>query len=86
MNDKVTSWLRTAVPALWGSAVAWLLARYALPVEVADLLQSPVATSAVVALAIGAWYALWRWLEPHLPAWATRLVLGSNSAPTYGQP
>lgn len=86
MSDKVTAYLRTAVPALWGSLVTWLLATWVLPQEVVDLLTSDVLVAAVTALVVLAWYALWRWAEPHLPAWFTRLVLGSARTPTYVEP
>ncbi|MCZ2261597.1 hypothetical protein [Isoptericola sp. QY 916] len=83
MNEKVTAWLRTAVPALWGTLLAWALAQWALPAPLTELLSSDVLVSALVALAVGAWYALWRWLEPRLPAFVVRLVLGSARTPTY---
>lgn len=82
-GDRVTAWLRTTVPALWGSLVAWLLGVVVLPDAVAEALTSEAVVAAVLALAIGAWYALWRWLEPRLPAWVVRLVLGSARSPRY---
>lgn len=81
--SRVTALLRTVVPSLWGSALAWLLAAVVLPQEVVTLLESPLVTEALVALSIGAWYALWTWLEPRLWPWVTRLLLGSNKQPSY---
>lgn len=81
----LTSILRTVVPALWGSLIAWLIG--ALPIlaplqsdltGLADVLL-PVLTAVIIA----AWYAFWRWLEPRLPDWLTRAVLGSAKAPVY---
>jgi hypothetical protein len=81
----LTSLLRTIVPALWGSAIAWLIG--VLPIlaplqadldGLADILL-PIITAVI----IGAWYALWRWLEPRLPDWLTRAVLGSAKTPVY---
>lgn len=81
----LTSLLRTLVPALWGSGIAWLIG--VLPIlaplqadlnGLADILL-PIITAVI----IGAWYALWRWLEPRLPDWLTRAVLGSAKTPVY---
>lgn len=81
----LTSILRTVVPVLWGSLIGWLLGL--LPVleplrgsllEYGDLL-API----MGAVLIAAWYAFWRWLEPKLPDWLTRAVLGSAKTPTY---
>ena len=81
----LTSILRTVVPALWGSLIAWLIG--VLPIlaplqadltGLADILL-PVLTAVIIA----AWYAFWRWLEPRLPDWLTRAVLGSAKAPRY---
>lgn len=80
-----TSILRTIVPAMWGSFIAWAIGL--LPVlepHREALLEYGTPLSAVVAaVLIGAWYAFWRWLEPRLPDWLTRAVLGSAQTPTY---
>lgn len=84
MSDRITSYLRTAVPLAWGWLVAQLvLAVPGLPAEVVDLLRSDAMVTAVSTLVALAWYFVWRKLEPHLPDWATRLVLGSAAAPVY---
>ncbi|WP_205601444.1 hypothetical protein [Cellulomonas iranensis] len=89
LSDRVVATLRTAVPALWGTVVAWLLARLVgvLPPDVADplaaALGSDVVVALVVAVFIAAWYAVWRWAEPHVPAWLVRVVLGSARTPAY---
>lgn len=81
----LTSILRTVVPALWGSLIAWLIGVLPIlaPMEadlkgLADIIL-PVLTAVIIA----AWYAFWRWLEPRLPDWLTRAVLGSAKTPTY---
>jgi hypothetical protein len=81
LSDKVVSLLRTVVPVIWGSAIAWLLTVIALPTPVTGFLTNQ--TDLVVVVAIAGWYAGFRWLEPKLPAWLTRIVLGSNQTPTY---
>lgn len=85
ISDRAVSYLRTVVPVLWGSAVAWLLTVVVLPAEVTDLLTSDLAITAVTALVVGAWYIAWRWAEPHIPDWLTRLVLGSAQTPIYAR-
>ena len=83
ISDRAVSYLRTVVPVLWGSLVAWLLTVVVLPAEVTDLLSSDLAITAVTAVAVGAWYVAWRWAEPRIPDWLTRIVLGSAQTPTY---
>ncbi|KZM36074.1 hypothetical protein [Oerskovia enterophila] len=83
ISDRAVSCLRTVVPVLWGSAVAWLLTVAVLPTEVTDLLTSDLALTAVTALGVGVWYIAWRWAEPHIPDWLTRLALGSARPPSY---
>ncbi|MET4222826.1 hypothetical protein [Oerskovia enterophila] len=73
------------MPVLWGSLVAWLLTVVVLPAEVTDLLTSDLAIAAVTALVVGTWYIAWRWAEPHIPDWLTRLVLGSAQTPIYAR-
>jgi hypothetical protein len=81
----LTSILRTLVPALWGSLIAWLIGVLPIlaPLEAVlnGLAESalPIITSVI----IGAWYAFWRWLEPKLPDWLTTSVLGSAKTPHY---
>lgn len=84
-TQLITGLIRTVVPALWGSLIAWLIGVAPLlsPLEgqlrgVAEILL-PIITAVI----IGAWYAFWRWLEPRLPDWLTRAVLGSIKTPVY---
>ncbi|WP_309080263.1 hypothetical protein [Zhihengliuella sp.] len=81
----LTSILRTVVPSLWGGIVGWLLGLIpALEPLRADLLAyGDLMVPFLGALLVGLWYAFWRWLEPRLPAWLVRLVLGSVKTPTY---
>lgn len=90
MSDRVVSWIRTFVPSAWGALIVWLLGLWPQLDDALAFLQidptSPLVVGAVTTLAIGAWYALWRWLEPRIPDWLTRIVLGSAQAPTYAPP
>ncbi|WP_210725775.1 hypothetical protein [Arthrobacter silvisoli] len=81
----LTSFLRTIVPALWGSFVGWLLGLLPIlePLRPQLIEYSTPLTAIVGAVIIAAWYALWRWLEPLLPVWLVRAVLGSAKAPVY---
>lgn len=83
----LTAILRTIVPALWGSFIAWLIGVLPLLalVEAQLLGLADMLLPVVTAVIIGAWYAFWRWLEPRLPDWLTRAVLGSAKTPTYGK-
>lgn len=85
MSDRVVSFLRTAVPSLWGTLLGLLLPHLPwLPASVAEWLASAVVVQFVVGLCIVAWYAVWRWAEPRIPAWLVTLVLGSSKSPVYG--
>ncbi|WP_417220479.1 hypothetical protein [Arthrobacter sp.] len=81
----LTSILRTLVPALWGSFIGWVLAVVPVlePLRADLIAYGDLAIPVISAVLIGAWYALWRWLEPRLPDWLTRILLGSAKAPTY---
>lgn len=85
MNDKVVSYLRTAVPVAWGSLVSLILQYVGGEVSqtLNEMLSSEAVTLGVTSLVIFAWYAIWRKIEPVLPAWLTRIVLGSNQTPVY---
>lgn len=81
MSDTLTSWLRTVVPALWSALVAWLVS-LGVPQAVTDALGG-LGQTVVVPLVLAAVYAALRAVEPHLPDWLTRLLLGSAKVPTY---
>ena len=83
----LTSILRTIVPALWGSAIGWLLsiAPVLEPLREQLLAYADWLTPIIGAIIIGAWYALWRRVEPLLPDWLTRILLGSAQAPVYAK-
>ncbi|GAA2772710.1 hypothetical protein [Saccharopolyspora taberi] len=81
MSDQLTSWLRTTVPAVWAALVAYAVTAGA-PGWLVDALGDAGPTL-VVPLVLAAVYAGLRRLEPHMPPWLTRIVLGSNVPPTY---
>lgn len=81
LSDEVISLIRTGVPVLWGVAVSWLVG-LGLPAGVLDQVHSLVIAALTAVLTAG-WYALWRWLEPRVPAWLITVALGYAAAPTY---
>lgn len=81
MSDQLTSWLRTVVPAAWSAVVVYAVTLGA-PAWLVDALGTAGPTL-VVPLVLAAAYAGLRRLEPHLPPWATRILLGGNTPPTY---
>lgn len=91
MSDLVASWLRTVVPGLYsaviGTALAWAAVHIPWVLDLLELLgidpTSDAFRAGVVVVVLAVWYAGWRRLEPHLPDWLTRVVLGSAKAPTY---
>ncbi|QWY79657.1 membrane protein [Arthrobacter phage Persistence] len=85
MTQIATAILRTVIPALWGSLITWLIGMLPILAPLQSYLMglSQVILPIATAVVIGAWYAFWRWLEPRLPDWLTRAVLGSAKAPVY---
>lgn len=86
IGDYAASWIRTTVPILWGVLLTQITIR--IPC-VHDFLQSQQIIGLGVAIAgaiTTAWYSLWRKIEPKLPPWMTRIVLGSNTTPIYVTP
>lgn len=88
MRDQITAVLRTVVPSLWGSGLAWLVDHNLLPAGAAldaAPLGVQLAELVVIPAAIGFYYAAVRWLESQtwMPRWAVRLLLGSARQPAY---
>lgn len=85
MSDYITSIIRTLVPSLWGTALAWLITRVPLLEEVREELTG--LGLVLVAVCIAGYYALIRKVEPHLPEWLRRVLVGSANAPVeYASP
>ncbi|RZQ59844.1 hypothetical protein [Amycolatopsis suaedae] len=81
MSDVVTSWVRTVVPGLWAALAAWAVS-LGLPAAVVDVLGG-LGEQLVVPVVLAVVYAALRWLEPQLPNWLTRVLLGSVRPPSY---
>ncbi|MEV6879725.1 hypothetical protein [Amycolatopsis sp. NPDC051128] len=82
LGDRLVSWLRTIVPSLWAAAIAWL-AGLGLPESVTSAVDG-LGQLVLLPAALATVYPLLRAVEAKLPAWATRLLLGSNRPPSYG--
>jgi hypothetical protein len=84
----MTAILRTVVPYFWGIVVAWLITVVPVlaPLETDLLGYGTLIAIVLTAVFSAAWYAFWRWLEPRLPAWLVRAVLGSSKTPIYVEP
>jgi hypothetical protein len=83
MSDWLRSVVRTVMPGIWSVIVLWL-AKVGLPDSaVAWLSSSDIAAKVVDLVALAVVYGFVRWVEPRLPDWATRILMGSAKAPTY---
>jgi len=80
-----TSLLRTFVSWVWGLFIGWLLLVVPIfePFREDLLALSELALPTLILVIAAAWYAGWRWLEPRLPDWLTRALLGSSKQPVY---
>jgi hypothetical protein len=86
MSDGLRSFIRTVLPGAWSVLVLWLVS-LGLPQTWADWLASDqVVTQVVQIVSLAAVYAVTRWVEPLLPDWLTRVLLGSATPPTYTEP
>lgn len=83
LSDYLTSVIRTAVPAVWGTALAWLVSVGVLD-QAAAAGPGAAAGGFLVTVFIGAYYVVVRLLEPHLPPFLAVLLLGASKAPAYG--
>ncbi|WP_043843489.1 hypothetical protein [Amycolatopsis taiwanensis] len=84
MNDKITSIVRTVVPGTWAALVAWLVG-LGLPAAVTGWLSGLGGTVTELA-ALAAVYIAVRVVEPRLPGWLVRVLLGSAVQPSYSAP
>jgi hypothetical protein len=81
LGNQLTSWLRTVVPGLWATLVTWLVS-FGLPASMTDWLGW-LGNQVIVPIVLAIVYALLRRLEPGMPPWLTRLLIGSNRPPQY---
>jgi len=84
MNDRITSHLRTLVPYAWALLLGWL-AQQGAPQLLADALGQ-VPEEVLIWVVAAAVYSVFRVVEPYLPGWLVRVLLGSARQPSYGAP
>jgi len=82
LGDRLVSWLRTIVPALWAGAIGWLVG-LGLPTSITTAVDG-LGQMVLIPAALAIVYPLLRAVEAKLPPWLTRLLLGSNQPPSYG--
>ena len=84
VTGYLVSWIRTAVPSVWGAVIGFAISLGVLP---SDLVGSArdIGTAVLVPICISAFYALARWLETRkwMPRKLIVALLGSASAPHY---
>lgn len=87
LTDYLTSVIRTGVPILWGTALAWFVSVGILDQAAADG-PGVAAGGFLVTVTIGVYYAIVRFLEtrPWFPRWAAGILLGASNAPAYVRP
>ena len=81
ISDKLTAWVRTAVPILIGVALTWVATKTGI---VLDGNTTAYLATAVTGVIIAVYYTLVRWLESRWPqlGW----LLGAAKAPVYAAP
>lgn len=83
MSDRTISIIRTGVPVLWTTFLAWLVS-LGVPGGLAEMLSGVGVL--LVPVAVTVVYAAQRWLEPRLPRWLAAVLLGSSRQPLYPTP
>lgn len=82
LSDKAIAVLRTLVFGAWMLALGWLMSKVAIP-EVFAVQVDALGQAGITWVLMSVLYPLLRKVEAKLPPWLTRLLLGSNKAPTY---
>lgn len=79
--DKLTDWVRTVVPVIWATVIAWLV-RLGVPESFAETLNEaggPIVLPAVIA----AVYGVLKGLESKMPPWLSKALMGSKHEPEF---
>lgn len=79
VSDVVVSYIRTYVPILWGTLMAFLVGK---GIDVPALSDPLLVTGILIPACIAGWYALGRLAERKLPRLG-KLMLGSRKQPSY---
>ena|ERR1700742_3258194 len=84
MNDMLTSWVRTVVPAAWSTVISLAVVHGLLSASDASAANG-IAGTVLVPFVLAVLYAGLRWLETQawVPRWLATLLLGSSKTPAY---
>lgn len=82
LSDRVISVVRTLVFGAWMLGIGWVMSKVAIP-EMFAVQVDALGQAAITWLLMSVLYPLLRRVEAKLPPWLTRILLGSNKAPTY---
>jgi hypothetical protein len=83
----LVSWIRTAVPSLWGAVIGFVISLGVIPSDMVGTTRD-IGTAVLVPICISGFYALARWLETRkwMPRKLVVALLGSANAPSYQAP
>lgn len=83
-GNYLTSVIRTVIPTLWGTVLAWFVSVGVLDQAAADGPGQAVG-GFLVTIAVGVYYIAARWIETQqwAPPWLVGILLGRPAAPVY---
>jgi hypothetical protein len=82
VSDVAISYIRTYVPIIWGTVIAFLVGR---GIDIPALSDPALVAGVLVPACIGLWYAAGRFIEQRWPK-IGRFMLGSKKTPHYTPP
>ena len=84
VTGYLVSWIRTAVPSVWGAVIGFVISLGVLPTDLVGSARD-IGTAVLVPICISAFYAVARWLETRkwMPRKLIVALLGSANAPRY---
>jgi len=86
LNDKALAFIKTVVPGLWAAAVTFAVAQWAIPETLVTYLNDPITVALILGAGLALWKMFWDWVNPYIPDWASRVLLGSAQTATYVTP
>lgn len=80
-SDKTTDWVRTVVPVIWSTALAWLIQLGAPEWLVSEL--NHLGGTLVTPVVVAAVYGVLKAVENTLPPWLSKILMGSQHEPEF---
>lgn len=80
-SDKTTDWVRTVVPVLWSTVIAWLV-KIGAPDSVIQAMEH-LGGTVVTPLVIAAVYGALKAVESKMPPWMSKVLMGSRHEPEF---